>query len=184
MILLILGVALWSAAHLFKRFAPARRASMGEKAKGPIAIALIASIVLMVFGYRMADGAVYWGRDPMWVGINNLLMVLAFYVFSASAAKGQKIWLGTKLRHPQLTAVIIWAVAHLLVNGDTASFVLFGGLLIWAIAEILIINAQEGPWQRPERAPAKKEVVAIVVTVVVTSVVMLVHYLLGVTPWG
>ena len=28
----------------------------------------------MVLGYRAADGAVYWGRAPMWVGINNLLM--------------------------------------------------------------------------------------------------------------
>ena len=30
------------------------------------------------------------------------------------------------MRHPQLTAVIVWAVAHLLVNGDLASIVLFG----------------------------------------------------------
>ena len=184
MILLVLGVALWSAAHLFKRLAPARRAAMGEKGKGPVAMALIVSVVLMVLGYRMADGTVYWGREPMWVGINNLLMVLAFYTFAASAAKPEKIWLGTKLRHPQLTAVIIWGVAHLLVNGDTPSFVLFGGLIVWAIAEILLINAQEGPWQRPAQAPRRKEIVAVVVTLVVTTVVMLVHYLLGVTPWG
>ncbi len=184
MTLLILGVALWSAAHLFKRLAPARRASLGDKGQGLVAVALVISVVLMVIGYRSADGAVYWGRDPMWVGINNLLMVLAFYIFAASAAKGDKIWLGTKLRHPQLTAVIIWAVAHLLVNGDVPSFILFGGILVWAIVEIMVINAQEGPWQRPGRAPAKKEVVAIVVTLVVTSVVMAIHYALGVTPWG
>ena len=184
MTLLIIGVALWSAAHLFKRLAPARRAALGAPGQGYVAGALLVSVVLMVLGYRGADGAVYWGRDPMWVGINNILMVLAFYVFAASAAKGEKIWLGTKIRHPQLTAVIIWAIAHLMVNGDTPPFILFGGILIWAIAEILIINAQEGPWERPGRAPAKKEVVAIVVTVVVVSVVMAVHYALGVTPWG
>jgi uncharacterized membrane protein len=182
--LLIAGVALWWAAHFFKRLAPGARAKLGAKGYPVMSIAIIVSVVLMVVGYRAADGTVYWGRDPMWVGINNLLMVLAFYFYAASAAKGQKIWLGTKVRHPQLTGFSIWAVAHLLVNGDTQSLILFGGLLIWAIVEILLINAPEGPWHRPERAPAKKEVVAIVVTVVVVCVVMAIHYALGVQPWG
>ena len=57
-------------------------------------------------------------------------------------------------------------------------------LLVWAVVEILLINAQEGPWERPARAPAKKEVVAIVVTVVFVIVVMAIHYALGVSPVG
>ncbi len=182
--LLIAGVALWWAAHLFKRIAPGPRARLGEPGKGLVALLLVGSIILMVIGYRSAEGAFYWGRDPMWVGINNILMVLAFYFYAASGAKGAKIWLGTKVRHPQLTGFSIWAVAHLLVNGDTPSFVLFGGLLIWAIVEILLINAQEGSWTPPPRAPFKKEIVAIVVTIVVVAVVMGIHYWLGVPPWG
>ncbi|MGJ8623477.1 MAG: NnrU family protein [Yoonia sp.] len=184
MTLLIIGVALWWAAHLTKRFAPGLRASLGSAGYPVMAVAIIASVVLMVLGYRSADSTFYWGRSPMWVGINNLLMIVAFYFYAASAAKGAKIWLGTKVRHPQLTGFSIWAVAHLLVNGDTASFVLFGGLLVWAIVEILVINAQEGPWQRPARAPVKKEIVAVVVTIVVVVVVMGIHYALGVPPWG
>ena len=39
MIYLILGIALWFVAHGFKRLAPERRAAMGEKGKGPVAIA-------------------------------------------------------------------------------------------------------------------------------------------------
>ncbi len=182
--LLIAGVALWWAAHLFNRIAPDPRARLGEPGKGLVALLLVGSIILMVIGYRSAEGAFYWGRDPMWVGINNILMVIAFYFYAASGAKGAKIWLGTKVRHPQLTGFSIWAVAHLLVNGDTPSFVLFGGLLIWAIIEILLINAQEGPWTPPPRAPFKKEIVAIVVTIVVVVVVMGIHYWLGVPPWG
>ena len=184
MTLLIVGVALWWAAHLFKRLAPAARASLGGVGYPVMAVTIIASVVLMVLGYRAAEGAVYWGRDPMWVGINNILMVLAFYFYAASAAQGQKIWLGTKIRHPQLAGFSIWALAHLLVNGDVPSFILFGGLLVWAQVEIQLINAQEGPWDRPTQAPAKKEIVALVVTLVMVSVVMAVHYALGVTPWG
>ncbi len=33
-------------------------------------------------------------------------------------------------RHPFLNGVALWAVAHLLANGDTASLIMFGGLLI------------------------------------------------------
>src|SRR6056297_1454775 len=143
MAILILGVALWWAAHLFKRVAPDARARLGDGGKGLMAILVVGSVVLMVIGYRQAGGAVFWGPSAPMVGINNLLMVLAFYCYAASAAKGAKIWLGTKLRHPQLTGFSIWAVAHLLVNGDVRSFVLFGGLLAWALVEVALINKQE-----------------------------------------
>ena len=34
-----------------------------------------------------------------------------------------------------LTGVVIWAIAHLLVNGDPASLVLFGWLGAWAVVD-------------------------------------------------
>jgi uncharacterized membrane protein len=163
---------------------PDVRASLGEAGKGLMAVALIASVVLMVIGFRGADGAFFWGRSPAMVGINNLLMLLAFYCFGASAAKPAKVWLGTKLRHPQLTGFSIWAVAHLLVNGDVPSFILFGGLLVWALVEMAVINAAEGPWTPPPQAPAKKEIVLVVITVVLFSVTAGVHYWLGYPVFG
>ncbi|KIT17627.1 NnrU family protein [Jannaschia aquimarina] len=182
--ILIAGVALWWAAHLFKRVAPDLRARMGDAGKGAVALALVVSIVLMVIGYRNADGAWFWGRSPAMVGINNLLMLLAFYLFAVSGPKGAKVWLGTKMRHPQLTAVIVFCVAHLLVNGDVPSFVLFGGLLAWAVTEILVINAKEGPWTPPPRAPLKKEITTPIIALVAMVVVMVIHNWLGVVPWG
>jgi len=184
MTLLILGLALWVAAHLFKRVAPGLRAPLGDRFKAPVALVLVASVVLMVIGYRGAEGAVYWAPQPAWVGINNLLMVLAFYIYAVGGPKGPRVWIGTKLRHPQLTGFSLWAVAHLLVNGDVPSFILFGGLLIWAQAEILLINAQDPAWTPPPRAPARKEVIYIVATVVAVAVVMVIHNWLGVRPWG
>ncbi|MFN3606785.1 MAG: NnrU family protein, partial [Cypionkella sp.] len=58
MTLLILGVALWAGAHLFKRVLPAQHARLGSKAKPVMAVLLAVSVVLMVIGYRAADGAV------------------------------------------------------------------------------------------------------------------------------
>lgn len=37
MLLLLLGLALWVLAHLFKRVAPARRAALGDPDKGLVA---------------------------------------------------------------------------------------------------------------------------------------------------
>lgn len=184
MALLIAGVLLWSGAHLFKRLAPGTRAQLGEPGKGLVTLALVVAVVMMVFGYRWADGTFHWGPHPATVGINNLLMLAAFYLFAVSGPKGAKPWVGTKLRHPQLTAFILWAVAHLLVNGDTRSFVLFGGLLAWAVTEIVVIDRATGSWTPPPRAPMAKEVSTAVIAVVALVVVMLIHNWLGVRPWG
>lgn len=184
MTLLLLGLALWIGAHGFKRAAPALHAQLGTKAKPAVAIAVVASVVLMVIGYRAANGDVYWGRHPALVGINNLLMVLAFYVYAVGGPKGARIWLGTKLRHPQLVGFAIWAGAHLLVNGDSESIILFGGLLAWALGSIAVINAQEPAWTPPARAPRKKEFIYIVAAIVGTLLVMVIHNWLGAQPWG
>lgn len=183
MTLLILGLALWWGAHLFKRVAPDARARMGNAGKGLVAVALLLSVVLMYFGYGQAKAAGYpwWDRHPALVGINNLLMVLAFYFY---AVDGSKTWLARKVRHPQLTGFKTWAVAHLIPNGDAASFVLFGGLLAWAVVELIVINRAQSEWTPPAPRPAYKEFVAIGATVVAVVVVMLIHNWLGVQPWG
>jgi len=180
MIWLVLGVALWSAAHLFKRIAPEARAKMGAKGRGPVALALLVSVVLMVIGYRGADGAVFWGRTPALTGINNLLMVLSVYLFAVS---GLQTRVAQYIRHPQLTAVKVWAVAHLMVNGDVPSFVLFGGFLAWAVVEVILISRQT-EWIKPASSTAAKEIRAVIGTVAVYAGIVLVHTGLGYTPYG
>ena len=136
MTLLILGVALWWAAHLFKRLAPGPRARMGNAGRGVAAVLILLSVVLMVVGYRGAETVQLWHPPAFLTHVNNLLMVFAFYLY---AADGLKTAVTRKIRHPQLTAFKTWTVAHLLVNGDLASVILFGGLLAWAVVTALIV---------------------------------------------
>jgi len=181
-LILILGVALWSGVHLFKRVAPERRAALGDKAKGPIAILIVLSIVLMVIGYRGTEGGFLWGRSTALVGINNLLMLLAVYLFSVGR---MGVAVSRYIRHPQLTGVKAWSLAHLVVNGDLASFILFGGLLAWAVAEVVLINRAEGrDWVRPEPAPLKTEVIGVVSTLVAFAIFGFVHGWLGYPAFG
>ena len=186
MTLLVLGLLLWTAAHLVKRVAPDLRARMTEKmgdgSKGVFAVLILASVVLMVLGYKSADGPVWWGRNAAMVGINNLLMLLSVYLFAAS---GSKTWITSKVKNPQLTAFKIWCFAHLLVNGDLVSFVLFGGLLAWAVLEVIILKrAGVEPDPPKEVYPMKKEVTAIIATVVVFAIIAGIHAWLGYSPFG
>ena len=178
---LILGLALWTGGHLFKRVAPEMRSGMGNAGKALAAVVILAGIVLMVVGYGRTDGAFFWGRHPATVGINNLLMLLSVYMFAAS---GMKTALARKMRHPMLGAVKVWALAHLLVNGDVPSFVLFGGLLAWAVVEMIVINRSEPDWTRPAPAPMSKEIAAVIGSVVVYAVISGIHYWLGYPVFG
>lgn len=181
MTLLILGLILWTLAHSFKRLAPEMRARLGEPGKGLVAVLIVISLVAMIYGYRWAAFIPVWYPPGFLVHINNLLMLLAFFVFGMSATTGR---LRGKMRHPQLTAVKIWAVAHLLVNGDLASIILFGGMLAWAVWSVILINKAEPNWERPEPGPASKDILLVVITLVTFSVVAAIHYWLGVSPFG
>ncbi|OYX24910.1 MAG: hypothetical protein B7Z10_07935 [Rhodobacterales bacterium 32-66-7] len=186
---IVVGLALWSGAHLFKRLAPAARAGIGDAGKGLVALAVVASVVLMVIGYRGSDwlGIAGAGQIDLWyppaflTHVNNLLMLFAFYLYAAS---GMKTRITRVIRHPQLTAVKTWAIAHLLVNGDVASVLLFGGLLAWAVVSVILINRSEPRGPLPAPASVGKEVGALVGAVGVMVVVMLTHNWLGVQPWG
>ena len=181
MTLLILGVLLWSVAHLFKRLAPGARATMGTAGRAVIAVLIVASVALMVQGYVPAEGTFYWGRSAPLVGINNLLMLFAVYFMAASILKSR---ITANIRHPQLTAIKAWALAHLLVNGDTASFVLFGGLLVWAVLSVILINKAGKPELQVPALSMPRELATVVVAVVVYGAIALFHLKAGYPPFG
>ncbi|WP_145106434.1 NnrU family protein [Cereibacter sediminicola] len=180
MLLLICGVALWSAAHLFKRVAPGLRAPLGNAGKGVAALLLVASVVMMVVGYRQADFISIYTPLPGMGHANNLLMLFALIIFGAGMAKG---WLWTKIRHPMLYGFALWAFAHLLVNGDVASLILFGGLGAWAVAEVVLINKQTD-WVRPVSGGPKRDLALIGVVLVMYGLIALVHIWTGHNPFA
>lgn len=185
MTLLILGLVLWTLAHGVKIHAPARRAALaadyGEGVvKGAFALAILASVALMVVGYQRADFVNLWVPPAWTTHLNNLLMVIAVAVYSAGAIPGHvRAW----VRHPQLAGVKIWALAHLLVNGDLASVVLVGGLLAWAVVAMIAINKRDGKPAKPAPGPLKWDALHAGVTVVAFGAISWVHNWLGVWPY-
>ncbi len=179
-VLLILGLVIWVGAHFFKRVYPEKRAAMGDAGRGLVTVLLLASLALMIFGYRGADFVPIWSPPSFFVHINNLLMLVAMYVYLSSMA-AKNLWIA-RIGHPQLAGFKIWTVAHLLVNGDLASILLFGGLLAWAVVSVIRINKADGPAKR-ERAPIKSEIVMLAVGLVGFVVVAGLHVLAGKWPF-
>ncbi|NIZ12890.1 NnrU family protein [Phaeobacter sp. HF9A] len=178
MALLILGIALWWAAHLFKRLMPAQRAALGDKGKGLVALVLLVSVVLMIFGFRSAEYIHVWSPPAVMVHVNNSLMVLAFFFVSPGPRKGRLFY---RMRHPMLFGLSLWAVAHLLVNGDVAAIVLFGSMLIWAGVEVLMINRAEPSWTPGPKGTVAKGLMFLAISVLLVGVVGYIHGLVG--PW-
>ena len=181
MLLLVAGVLLWSVAHLFKRVVPDARAAMGDAGRGIMSIAILASMVLMYLGYSHAATDFYWGRSSARVGINNVLMLLAIYLMVAAATKS---WITASIRHPQLTAIKSWSIGHLVVNGDSASMVLFGGLLAWAVISVVVINKQDGKPALSVETSAGREVMTALSAILAFGGIAFIHIYMGYPVFG
>ena len=180
MTLLILGLLLWILAHFFKRLNPAARKSMGQQGRALVAGMIALGVVLMVIGYRSADFVSVYVPLPGMGHLNNTLMLISIYLFSVGGTKGL---LYTRLRHPMLLGMILWAVAHLLVNGDVASLVLFGGLGLWAVVQMALIN-RAGPWKRPVGGRGiRGDAMSLVGTLILFGLIAGVHIWLGHNPF-
>lgn len=175
MAILILGILLWVLPHLFKRLAPRRHLMMMPQARPMVAGLVAVGVVLMVIGYRMAAVVPLYAPLPGMGHANNTLMLISVYLFGVGGARSLLI---DKIRHPMLWGMVLWAGAHLLVNGDLASVVLFGSLGLWAVAEMVLIN-RAGPWKRPKPGSVKGDIKNLIGTAAIFALIAWIHALLG-----
>lgn len=183
MTLLVIGLLMWWAVHLFPAVATVTRANLIIKFglglyKGCFALLIVISIVVMVFGWRSIEPAdIYF--PPLWgKRVTYLLVLLTFILFVAAKSKTN---IKRVLRHPQLTGLVLWSVGHLFANGDNRSLVLFTGLGLWAILEIIMISRRTGAWVKPDPVPVKSDIITVAGGFILFAVLFLAHpYLTGI----
>lgn len=179
MLLLVAGVLLWSATHLFSSLGRNARTDIVARIglnpyKALYSLSLVLALVLIVFGWRSTPPSSVWLPPVEMRHLAMALMPIAVVLFiSARAPTDIKQF----IRHPQLTGVKLWAVAHLLANGEQRSIVLFGGLLAWAVLEVIFINRREGARVKPPRVGMVKTLVTVLIGLAVTAVLVYAH------PW-
>jgi uncharacterized membrane protein len=188
--LLIAGLLLFLGIHSVSILAPAWRdaqvARLGEKPwKGIYSLVSIAGFVLLVYGYGVArqSPVVLYSPPSGMRHLAALLMVPVFPLLLAAYLPGR---IKATLKHPFLVAVKLWAVAHLLANGTLADVLLFGGFLVWAVADR--ISVKRRPLRPVPGAPPgpANDVIAVVVGLAIYALfVWRAHqWLIGVSPLG
>jgi uncharacterized membrane protein len=162
MLPLTLGLLLFFAVHLVPT-SPSLRDGLVERFGasaykiGYSALAL-AGLVLIVLGYHKLQlmpgkNPVLWD-PPSWTRhIAFLLMLPAVILLVASFIPSR---IRTKAKHPLLAAIKFWALAHLLVNGDLGSLLLFGSFLAFGVYDRISLKhrtaanplgtSSGGPW--------------------------------------
>nr|WP_281369201.1 NnrU family protein [Microvirga mediterraneensis] len=135
--MLIVGLVIFLGMHSFSMARARRAALIGRIGEGPYkglySIMSLLGIVLIAigFGQYRANGYIPVWDPPVWTRHLALLLVwLAFICLAAAYLPGR---IKARLKHPMLAGVKIWALAHLLANGDLGSILLFGSILGWAV---------------------------------------------------
>ncbi|MGN6464184.1 MAG: NnrU family protein [Rhizobiaceae bacterium] len=187
MSVLIIGLVIFLGVHCVRIVAPRWRdrriAAMGEGPwKGIYSLVSVVGFVLLVWGYGLArpDAPVLY-EPPLWMKhVTALLMIFAFVALAVYAAPPGR--LKPRLKHPMLVAVKIWAIAHLLANGDLASILLFGSFLVWAVFDRISVKRRAAPI--PAAGPIGNDVVAIIAGLLVYALFVwrLHEWLFGVSP--
>ena len=145
MTLLIAGLVLFLGAHTFTTLRQLRQRTISRIGEGPYkglySLVSAAGLIMIVMGFGRYRGTGYiavWD-PPSWLhGVTLVLMWFAFVALAATYGPLGKI--KSSLRHPMLVSVKAWAMAHLLVNGDLGSIVLFGALLAWAVYDRIAVK--------------------------------------------
>ena len=113
---------------------------------GLYSLASLAGLALIIYGYDAARPASVLYTPPSWGAHANLgLMLVAMIVLVSTYLPTG--YLKKRAKHPMLAAVKIWAVGHLLANGELNSVLLFGSFLVYAVISRIAARERgdEGP---------------------------------------
>ncbi|MGE0238841.1 MAG: NnrU family protein [Parvibaculaceae bacterium] len=138
MILLGLGVVLFALCHLTLAVPQANaalRRSFGKFYGPGFGLISLVPLALIILGWRMSPFVPAY-EPPSWGRIATFVLVLlAFLCLGIFLFRGRWRQL---LRFPLAWAVVFWSLGHLFANGDAASLILFGGMLIYALAHLVL----------------------------------------------
>ena len=131
--ILVLGLVVFLGSHIFVTFRETRAAliaRLGVGYRALFALVAIIGLALIIYGYgdyRAHGWVQIWSPPAFMRHITITLMLFAAIFIAALIPSHIKAW----IKHPMVTSVKTWALAHLLSNGDLGSILLFGAFLLW-----------------------------------------------------
>lgn len=126
--------------------------------RGAFALASLLGLAWMIYAFRHAPYVPLWGLVLGLRPAAYLLMLIAllFAVVGVSTPSPTRVGMESQLRqgpesargmvritrHPFLWGVALWALVHLIINGELAALILFGALLVLALGGPAAIDAR------------------------------------------
>jgi uncharacterized membrane protein len=145
---LIGGLILFLGAHSVRIWADGWRnqtiEAYGEKAfKGVYTLVSILGFYLLVVGYGEArlQPLALWNPPIFTRHISMLLMLISSILLMATYIPRNHFKM--RLGHPMVLSVKVWALSHLLANGNLSDLVLFGSFLMWAVLNFRSARARD-----------------------------------------
>jgi len=192
MMALIVGLVIFLGIHLLPTSPEIRNglvARMGANGyKAFFAIVSLVGLVVIVLGYHKMQlhpgkNPILWD-PPVWTRHLAALLMLPSLILLAASQIPSRI--RTAVRHPMLAAVKLWALAHLLANGDLASMLLFGSFLVFAIYDRISVKQRGalGPLGDKKPAGVVNDVIVVGVGVALYAALLFGghEWLIGVAP--
>jgi len=149
------GMVVFFGVHLYAAFRPRGAGDVEVRLgrnvyRGLCSLASAVGLALLIWGYDGWVNAVPVWDPPFWTRhVPMLLMIPAMILFAAAELPRGRI--KQTARHPMMLGVKLWALGHLIANGDLASILLFGGFLAFAVVDRIAVKRRNPP--EPE-APA------------------------------
>lgn len=186
MALLIIGLVLFLGIHSTRMVGDIRANTIAQRGeatwKAVYSLASIIGFVVLIYGYGQArqSAPVLYVPPTSLQPLNWVLMWPAMILLVASQVPAGKIKAAVK--HPMVLGIKIWALAHLLVNGELASVILFVSFLGWAVWNRVWWKRHGDP--TTTTVAVRNDIIAIVGGTVayIVFVVWLHEWLIGVSP--
>jgi uncharacterized membrane protein len=169
---MIVGLAVFFGTHLVttRRDLRARLIAARGEAGYKIGYSLLSALglVLIVWGfahYRATGWIDVWYPPVAMRHIALALMPFAVILVVASYVRGR---IYARLKHPMLAGIKLWALAHLLANGDLGSIILVGSFLAWAVYDRISLKHRSDAGAPPiPVGGVGNDVIAVVLGIVV-----------------
>ncbi len=163
MTLFLLGMIVFFGSHLYTALARGNREALVKRLgagpyKGLYSLVSLAGFALIVIGWRSADASLLYTPPAAGRHIAYLLTLFAFVMLAAAYAPKGKI--AAMIKHPMIAGVKAWAFAHLLVNGEVRSVILFGAFLAYGVIDRIALKRRGE--NGPAPGPARNDAIAIV----------------------
>jgi uncharacterized membrane protein len=147
--IMIIGLAVFILPHVFTTRRDSRAAVIGLIGEGPYkalySVVAVVGVILIGWGFARyrATGWIDLWYPPDWTRHVTVALTWPAIIFVVAAYIPGNI--KRALKHPMLVGVKLWAVAHLISNGDLGSIVLFGAILAWAVFDRISLKRRGDP---------------------------------------